>query len=80
MNVKKMKPWAYQHLRAPNSPMGNPQRLYVVYARDGRVLEVIDEGYRGLPATLRHGSSVVELSSIEIPRGEYHAWRRGYTG
>lgn len=69
------KPAFYQHLRAPNSPSGNPQRLYMVYDAAGEVVRVIDEGYRGLPRELR---DVRQLMTIEIPRAEYHSIRRNY--
>ncbi len=64
-----------QHLRAPNDPNGNPQRLYVVYDDAGDVLEVIDEGYRGLPKALR---DIKHLPDVQIPRSEYHEWKRAF--
>lgn len=62
-----------QHLRAPTSPNGNPQRLYVVYDDDGDILDVIDEGYRGLPKELR---ALKHLPDVEISRSSYHEWKR----
>lgn len=43
---------AYQRLTAPNDPMGNPQRVWLLYRIDGltaTVVRVEDEGYRGNP-------------------------------
>ncbi len=64
-----------QHLRAPQDPNGNPQRLYVVYNMDGEVLEVIDEGYRGLPKELR---DLKHLPDVNITRSDYHEWKREF--
>lgn len=61
------------HLRAPQSPNGGPQRLYVVYDDNGEVLNVIDEGYRGLPRELRE---LKRMPDVEISRSTYHEWRR----
>jgi hypothetical protein len=70
----------YQHLRAPNDPNGNPQRVFVVYDTDraGDIVAVIDEGYSGRQALRNAGipSDTVELPSINISRAEYHAFRR----
>lgn len=70
-------PKFFQHLRAPNSPNGNPQRLFVVYDDGGSVLAVIDEGYKGLPVALR---GVPQLPTVEIARAAYHEWKREYKG
>jgi hypothetical protein len=64
-----------QHLRAENSPNGNPQRLYIVYDDAGKVLSVIDEGYRGLPKELR---DLAHLPDVVIPKSEYHSWKREF--
>jgi hypothetical protein len=63
----------FQHLRAENSPSGNPQRCYVLMAKDGRIVDVIDEGYQGLPRELR---DILELPSVNISRSEYHNYIR----
>lgn len=68
------KPYMYQHLRAPNSPSGNPQRLYITFDAECCILDVIDEGYRGLPAFLRY--PMRQLPTIEISRADYHDWKR----
>lgn len=57
-----------QHLRAPNDYNGNPRRVYVVYNRAGDVVDAIDEGYRGLPQSLR---GVAGLPSIEVAPSVY---------
>ena len=62
---------AYQHLRAPNSPSGNPQRLYALYEGQqyARLVALWDEGYSDRPPELRN---VCELPSVDISRGDYH--------
>ena len=62
---------AYQHLRAPNSPSGNPQRLYALYEGDryARLVALYDEGYSDRPRELR---DVCELPSVDISRADYH--------
>lgn len=69
--------YLYVHLRSGNTPSGNPQRLYVIYdAATGAQLEIIDEGYSGLPEKLRypHGQ---ELLTVEVPKAEYHRLKNG---
>lgn len=63
----------FQHLRAANSPMGNPQRCFVLIAADGAIVNVIDEGYKGLPVECR---GLTELYSVEISRSQYHEFLR----
>jgi len=56
-----------QHLRADNDSNGNPQRLYLVYRKDGTIKNVIDEGYSGRPQI-----DAFELMMINITSKEYH--------
>jgi hypothetical protein len=63
----------FQHLRAENSPNGNPQRVFVMISDDGRILNVVDEGYQGLPKACR---GLVELPSINISKADYHDYIR----
>lgn len=63
-----------QHLRAPNDPNGNPQRLWVVYRPDTQwgysdTIEVHDEGYSDKPEHLRE---YISLPDIDISRADYH--------
>ena len=60
-----------QHLRAPNDTNGNPRRCYVVYDDNGGVLDVIDEGYSGLPKALRN---IAHLPDIEVEAKTYREW------
>lgn len=66
---------AYQHLRAPNDPNGNPQRLFIEYTFDDETgywstVAVYDDGYHGRPERLR---DVPELPPVNISRSDYHA-------
>lgn len=71
MNKPKVK--FYQHLRAPQSPMGNPQRLFIIIDEEGGIINIVDEGYRGLP---QEYSKLRQLPTIEISRSAYHEWKR----
>jgi hypothetical protein len=43
----------YLRFDAGHTPTGNPQRVFVVFDDSGEIVEVIDEGYAGLPRALR---------------------------
>ena len=66
-----MKAKFYQHLRAENDRNGNPGRCFALYASDGSIVAVLDEGYRGTP---KECLGLVQLPSVEISRGEYRDW------
>lgn len=70
-----VKPKFCQHLRADNDTNGNPRRLYVVYDERGNVLQVIDEGYRGLPKELH---DIDHLPDVEISGKTYREWLREF--
>lgn len=61
------KPVVVLHLRAKNDTNGNPQRLWMIVSDEGRVLEVIDEGYGNLPKRYR---DVPEIP-IDLRQGQY---------
>lgn len=63
----------YQHLRAENSPTGNPQRCFVMLAEDGGIVNIIDEGYRGLPKECK---GLIELHSVNISKSDDHSYIR----
>jgi hypothetical protein len=66
----------FQHLRATNSPNGNPQRCFVMISPNGSIVDVIDEGYKGLPKECR---GLIELPSVNISKSDYHNYIRiGY--
>ncbi len=69
----KLKATMFQHLCAANSPNGNPQRVFVLIAANGSIVDVIDEGYRGLPDVCRR---LIELPSIAISKSDYHNYIR----
>lgn len=71
MNTKKAV--MFQHLRAEHSPNGNPQRCFVLIGKDGGIVSVIDEGYRGLPSECR---GLIELYSVDISKSDYHDYLR----
>lgn len=84
---------AYQHLRAPNDPNGNPRRVYVImrlhagdrYGGWAHILAVLDEGYSGVQAVDGAGygprSGMVELPSIDVSPATYREWiKYGRTG
>lgn len=66
-------PVLYQHVRANNDVNGNPRRAFIVYAADGTVLDVIDEGYAGPPAWLRE---LHQLPTFSVTVTEYKNWLR----
>jgi hypothetical protein len=43
------------HLAAKNTPSGNPNRMYVLLTSGGRIVQAIDEGYRGWQAVADAG-------------------------
>lgn len=57
-----------QNLRAPNDRNGNPQRVWVLYSADGRIVNVIDEGYAGKPEECK---TLVELPQVVVRVSEY---------
>jgi len=63
----------FQHLRASQSPNGNPQRVFVLLNKEGGIVDVIDEGYEGLPDECR---GLIELYSLNISRSDYHDFIR----
>lgn len=79
-------PWAFQHIRAKNSRNGNPQRLYMVYSRQGNTLQVINEGYAGINAIARRvgwafreiRTHLVELTPINVPVSEWRALLKAF--
>lgn len=64
-------PTMCQHLRAPNDTNGNPRRCFALYGDDGKLLDVVDEGYKGQPL---HARGLVQLPSVEISASEYREW------
>lgn len=63
----------YQHVKARNDINGNPRRCYVIYEvkrgeRWGSIVDVVDEGYGGLPRRLR---SLAEIPSVRVDVVEY---------
>jgi hypothetical protein len=60
-------------IKAANTPMGNPQRAWIVWDSKGTLLGVYDEGYRGRP---KETNDAVQLATIEVSKSEYHAWIR----
>ena len=58
----------YQHLVSDNTVNGNPRRLLVTYAADGRPVSVLDEGYSGTPAECH---DLIELPTFNIRPKEY---------
>ncbi len=63
-----IKPKYYQHLVSENTVNGNPRRLFVTYAADGRPVSVLDEGYAGTPTECH---DLIELPTINIQPKEY---------
>ena len=61
-------PMCWQHLNAKNDTNGNPRRVFVVYARDGEILDTIDEGYAGTPGWLR---KLPQLPGFVIAPAQY---------
>jgi len=68
--IGRLEPAIIQHWRAANSPSGNPQRCYVIWSKEGKLLDVIDEGYAGRP---RWTDALVDLGSVEVSKSTYHS-------
>jgi len=58
------------HLKAKNSPSGNPRRVYLICGPHGPVAAV-DEGYSGIGAIREAGFDAPEVWGVEITPGEY---------
>lgn len=63
------------HLNAGNTTSGNPRRLFVLYSSTGNVVDIIDEGYRGIGAVSDAGYSTAPpiVGQFRITPGEYAA-------
>lgn len=66
------------HLRAKNDRNGNPQRLYMVLGANGKLIDVVSEGYMGSAAYSDKYGRLPEIP-INLAQGEYRAilkrWR-----
>lgn len=69
-------PCVVLHLRAPNTPSGNPNRLYVVIDKGGAVMDMVDEGYTGLPRKY----AGIPVYQIEVTAKEIRGWKEDYGG
>lgn len=58
-------------IKAKNTPMGNPQRAWIVWDAHGVLLGVYNEGYAGRPKAT---DGAMQLASILVPKSEYHEW------
>ena len=62
------------HLRAPNTPSGNPNRCFVAVADDGHILGAWEEGYSGesaIPQALRAVGGYplgIQVTASEVKR------------
>lgn len=74
-HIPMVHPTHAQQLRAPNDSNGNPGRCWNLYDSDGRIADVIDEGYRGRPMVVKT-LNLVELPPVVVSRGEYRDWLR----
>lgn len=62
-------------LKAEQERNGNPRRCYLVLCCDtGNVLEVIDEGYKGVKAVYSSYPEAREGPDIKVPVKEYKSW------
>lgn len=62
--------WAYQHIRTEHDTNGNPRMLYLIFARDGQIVKVFEQGYGNLPSIYRN--ALVELHEIDVQPAEYN--------
>lgn len=65
-----------QRLKAKNDINGNPRRIWVNYDDEGAFIDVIDEGYGGMPAKLR---GLPQLPEMNITITEYNDWLKERT-
>ena len=62
-----------QRLVANNDVNGNPRRCWLRFYDDGKLKDVIDEGYGGKPDVCRFE---VELPEIKVGVAEYKRFKR----
>jgi len=56
-----------QHIGTTNDTNGNPRRAWVYTDHNGRVVDVVDEGYSGRPAILRTDpGAIVEMPYMSV--------------
>lgn len=67
-----------QCLDAGHTPSGNPKRIYVVYNKDGGVVQAYDEGYVGIRAVPEalFAQGYTMLPTIKVPHQEYRFWTK----
>lgn len=62
------------HLRATNTVVGNPCRLFLVIDKStGNAIDAVDEGYRGRAAVTDRYPGITEGPQISVPNSEYRA-------
>lgn len=70
MKTLKNKSIIVQHIKAPNTMMGNPNRIYLIFDTKAKYLGWIEEGYAG--SNFWHGRKVKELPSVKVTSTRGH--------
>ena len=84
-----MKSFTVQHIKAPNSRNGNPQRLYLIHDLLSHQSVAVDEGFGGEQSMRAYLKArgvnsmdgmdrVVMLPIIQVSQAEYKRLRRAY--
>jgi hypothetical protein len=66
------------HMKANNTPNGNPCRLYLVCDSNGDILQAIDEGFRGISSLHAEHPTANVTMSIYVSNSEYRRILREY--
>ena len=61
----------YIKVSAPNDRNGNPRRCFVVIDQEGRLVEVIDEGYVGVSAVTKRWPNIKQSIQVNVTVNEY---------